>query len=186
MPDVRIVQNTAFPKYSVTCDWNLLADGSLDETEALANAVIVALGTDSLADPSDILPDPDSTDRAGWWGNLDADEIWGGWDIGCLLWLLKRDKIVGPEALQGSTLTRVEYYIRAAIQPFMERKVGSWFDVWVERAGREQINALVRIYRGPVQEVDLRYQILWSDIERVNPSYNIGRVPSEESAPIRQ
>jgi len=185
MPDVRIIQNTFFPKYSVTCDWNLLANGSLDETEALANAVIVALGTDSLAAPSDILPDPDSTDRAGWWGNLDADEIWDGWDIGCLLWLLKRDKIVGPEALQGSTLTRVEYYIRAAINPFMQRRIGSYFEVFVERTAREQIDALVRIYRGPIAEVDLRYQILWSDIERVNPDYNIGRIANPLSAPLR-
>jgi phage gp46-like protein len=185
MPDIRIVQNTFFPKYSVTCDWNLLADGSLDETEALATAVIVALGTDSLAATSDILPDPDSTDRAGWWGNLDSTEIWDGWDIGCLLWLLKRDKIVGPEAMQGSTLTRIEYYIRAAIQPFMDRRIGSWFDVTVERTGREEISALIRIYRGPTQEVDLRYQILWSDIERVNPNYNIGRIANPLSAPQR-
>jgi len=156
----------------------LLANGSLDETEALATAVVVALGTDALAAPSDILPDPDSTDRAGWWGDLDATEIWNGWDIGSLLWLLKRDKIVGPEAIQGATVQRVENYIRAAIDPFMERRIGSRYDVWVERAGRQQINALIRIYRGPRQEIDLRYQILWEDIERQNDSYNIGRVPS--------
>jgi phage gp46-like protein len=182
LPDIKITQNTFFPKYSVTCDWNLLADGTLDETEALATAIIVALGTDALAGTSDILPDPDSTDRAGWWGNLDAGEIWNGWDIGTLLWLLKRDKIVGPEALQGATVTRAEYYVRAAIQPFVTRKIGSQYDVQVERVGREQINVLIRIYRGPLQEIDLRFQILWNDIERVNPNYNIGRVANPLSA----
>src|SRR5215831_14358749 len=74
MPDIRLVQNTNFlfpyAKSTVSVDWLLLDDGSLDETQALATAVIVALGTDALADPSDILPDPDSTDRRGWFRNL--------------------------------------------------------------------------------------------------------------------
>lgn len=184
MPDIRIVQNTYFPKYSVTCDWNLLADGTLDETQALATSVIVALGTDSLAATSDILPDPDSTDRMGWWGDLDATEIWGGWPIGCKLWLLKRDKIVGSEARQGATVTRVEQYIRSAIQPFLDRRIGSRMYVEATRVGREQIDAIVRIYRGPELEVDLRYQILWEGIEVTKEGYNIGRLPSPESAPL--
>jgi phage gp46-like protein len=184
MPDIRIVQNTFFPKYSVTCDWNLLADGTLDLTEALATAVIVALGTDGLAATSDILPDPDSTDRAGWWGNLDAAEIWNAWDLGCLLWLHSRDKITSSNSLYGATTTRIEYHIRDAIQPFINQRIGSNYDVWVERAAKEQINALVRIYRGPILEVDLRYQILWGDIERVNDNYNIGRIANPLSAPF--
>jgi phage gp46-like protein len=183
MSDIRIVQNTFFPKYSVTCDWNLLIDGTLDETEALATAVVVALGTDGLAAPSAVLPDPDSTDRAGWWGNLDADEIWNGWDLGCLLWLHKRDKITPSESIYGATVTRVEYHIRDAIRPFIDRRIGSNFDVFVERAAKEQINALVRIYRGPTAEVDLRFQILWDGIERTNESYNIGRIANPLSAP---
>src|ERR1700750_2247663 len=93
VPDIRLVQQNQFPtRQEVTCDWLLLADGTLDDTQALATAIIVALGTDALADKDDILPDPDSTDRCGWWGNLDADLIWGGWDIGSKLWLLRRSK----------------------------------------------------------------------------------------------
>jgi phage gp46-like protein len=167
VPDIRLVQNVNFPNhphYAVTIDWLLRPDGTLDDTDPLATAVIVALGTDALAATSDILPDPDSTDRAGWWGNLDAGEIWDGWDIGCLLWLLKRDKIVGPSAWQGATVARVENYIRAAIQPFIDRRIASSMDVWVNRSGRDQIDALVRLYRGPQLVVDLRYQVLWEDI----------------------
>jgi phage gp46-like protein len=187
MPDIRIVQNTDFPEtgyrdaraghYSVTTDWSLLLDGTLDETQALATAVVVALGTDSLASPADILPDPDSTERMGWWGNLDAQEIWGGWDIGCKLWLLKRSKIVGPEALEGATVTRVKQYISDAIQPFIDRRIGSSFEVEAERVGKEQINAIVRIYRGPRLEIDLRYQILWEGMFDQGGGYNIGRAP---------
>jgi phage gp46-like protein len=183
LPDIRIVQNTDFPKYSVTCDWSLLSDGTLDETQALATAVIVALGTDSLASPTDVLPDPDSTDRMGWWGDLDAEEIWDGWPIGCKLWLLKRDKIVGPEAWQGATVVRVEQYITDAIQPFVDRRIGSRFEVRADRVDVQQINAVVRIYRGPELEVDLRFQILWDGIQTTGGGYNVGRLYSEESAP---
>jgi phage gp46-like protein len=192
MPDIRIVQNTDFPQtgyqnasvghYSVTCDWSLLGDGTLDETQALATAIVVALGTDALASESDILPDPDSTDRMGWWGDLDAQEIWDGWPIGCKLWLLKRDKIVGSEARQGATVTRVEQYIKAAIQPFIDRRIGSRFEVRADRVGKEQINAIVRIYRGPLLEIDLQYQVIWEGIQETGGQYNIGRVPSPESA----
>src|ERR1700751_5360082 len=56
VPDIRLVQNNVFPKYSVTVDWLLLSNGTLDDTQALATAVIVALGTNALAGPHDDLP----------------------------------------------------------------------------------------------------------------------------------
>src|SRR3954463_3803729 len=104
--DIRYLQQLDFPAYAVQLDWlmtdqNLIADGY-----DLQSAVIVALGTDALAPPDEELPDPDATDRRGWWGDLDADELWGGWPVGCLLWLLSRAKITGPLARQGSTLAR--------------------------------------------------------------------------------
>jgi len=187
MPDIRLIQNTNFlfpyAKSNVTVDWLLLDDGTLDETQALATAVIVALGTDALADAADILPDPDSTDRRGWWGNLDAAEIWNGWDIGCKLWLLTRAKITGPEAWEGATVTRVEQYIRDAIQPFIDRKIGSAMWVKAERVAREQINAVVRLYRGPQLEIELQYQILWTDIVATGSAWNVGILPNPEGAP---
>jgi phage gp46-like protein len=176
LPDIRLVQNTQFPKYSVTVDWQLLSDGTLDDTQALATAVIVALGTDRLADTKDILPDPDSTDRRGWWGDLDAEDVWDGWPIGSRLWLLTRDKIVGPEAFQGATVVRVEQYIREAIQPFIDRRIGSRMAVEATRVGKEQIDALVRIYRGPMLEIELRYQVLWNDIVAADGRYDIGQL----------
>ena len=176
MPDIRLLQNTLFPKYSVSVDWSLLSDGTLDETQALATAVIVALGTDRLAERSDILPDPDSTDRAGWWGDLDAEEIWGGWPIGARLWLLKRDKIDGPGSQRGATVVRVENYIREAIQPFIDLKIASRMEVKATRAGRDRIDAVVRIYRGPELAIELQYQILWDDIVAQRSGYNIGEL----------
>jgi phage gp46-like protein len=142
----------------------LLNDGTLDDTQALASAVIVALGTDALAAPDDILPDPDSSDRAGWWGDLDAAELFGGWPIGTRLWLLKRTKIVGPEDPEGATVSRVEQYISEALQPFVDLKIASSFDVEAARVGVERIDALVVIYRGPKTPVELRFQVLWDEI----------------------
>ena len=167
MPDIRLLQSPeAFPKYQIPIDWSLLQDGTLDDTQALASAVIVALGTDLLASPDDILPDPDSTDRAGWWGDMDAEELFGGWPIGTKLWLLKRAKIVGPEDPEGATLARVEQYISEALQPFVDLKIASAFDVEATRVDTQQIDAYVVIYRGPKSPVELRFQVLWDEIER--------------------
>lgn len=174
MPDIRLVQNTLFPKRSVTVDWLLLGDGTLDDTQALATAMVVALGTDRLAETSDILPDPDSTDRRGWWGDLDAEEIWDGWPIGSRLWLLQRDKIEGPGSRRGSTVMRVEQYIREAVQPFLDRRIGSRLDVVATRVDRQRIDALVRVYRGPELEIDLRFQVLWINMVSSSSSYDIG------------
>jgi phage gp46-like protein len=163
--DIRLVQNAEFPyQTDVSVDWLLLSDGTLDETQALASAVIVALGTDRLAAPQDVLPDPDSTDRRGWWGDMDAEEIWGGWPIGSRLWTLQRDKITGSGALRGSTLVRVEYYIREALQPFIDLRICSRIEIKAMRVGKERIQALIRIYRGPKTAIELRYQMLWADI----------------------
>ena len=165
MPDIRLVQQAEFPPQTeVSVDWLLLANGTLDDTDELATAVIVALGTDRLAEREDILPDPDSTDRHGWWGDLETEQIWQGWPIGTRLWLLKRDKIVSASARQGSTLVRVEQYIREALQPFIDLRIASRMEVWAERVGKERIQAIVRLYRGPELAVDLRYQVLWEDI----------------------
>jgi phage gp46-like protein len=165
VPDVRLVQNNQFPKYSVTLDWFLLKDGTLDDERALATAIMVALGTDALAGDDDVLPDPDSTDRAGWWGDLDAEAIWDGWPIGSKLWLLKRAKIDSIASRDGATVVRVENYIRAAIQPFVTHKTCSGFDVWATRVDNQRIDALVRIYRGPLPTIELRYAALWDGMQ---------------------
>lgn len=162
--DTRLVQNTFFPQYSVSVDFALLDDRSLDERQALATAVIIALGTDRLAERNDVLPDPDSTDRGGWWGDLDGEEIWGGWPIGSRLWLLRRDKIDDAGSQRGATVTRVDHYIRECLQPFLDLRIASRLEVQVERTGRDRIEAWVRIYRGPELTIDLRYQVLWDEL----------------------
>lgn len=163
MVDIRLVQSNLWPQYDVQSDASLLDDGTLDERQALATAVVVALGTDALADRDDILPDPDSSDRGGWWGDLDPD-IWDSWPIGSRLWLLKREAIHDPGYSRGATVTRVDRYIREALQPFLDRRIASTLRVNVERVGRERIEAHVIMYRGPQIAVDLRFQVLWAQL----------------------
>jgi phage gp46-like protein len=171
--DIRLVQSPQFPQ-NIVIDWMLRSDGTLDDTQALATAMIVALGTDHRADAAEALPDPDSTDRRGWWGDLDAEVIWNGWPIGSKLWLLRREKITPAWALQGATVVRVENYIREAVHPFLAKRIGSLMEVEATRNGRERIDALVRLFRGPVMEIELRYSVLWSDIIRSSDAADLG------------
>jgi phage gp46-like protein len=166
-PDIRLVQNLAFPKYSVTLDWQVMDDGTIDDTQALATAVCVALGTNALASTDDELPDPDSTNREGWWGDYDAQAIWNAWPIGSKLWLMRRSAIESPNAMRGATVARINNYILSAIQPFIDNRIASTFDVDVTRSTSNinRIDALIHIYRGPVLAISLRYAILWDELQ---------------------
>lgn len=163
MTDIRLVQNKG--PLSVSLDWSLKVDGTLDETQELATAVILALGTDSLAAADDTLPGLDDDDRRGWWGDSDAAEIWGGWPIGSRLWLLTRSKIT------DATVPLVELYVYEALRPFVDRRIASRVVVEAERStvDRNRIDCIVIVYRGPLPAVELRYQILWNEITG-NPS----------------
>lgn len=144
-------------------DWVQIV-GGLSEEEELATAVRVALGTDALASPTDILPDPDSTDRRGWWGDLDAEEIWNGWPIGCKNWILLRTKIADANAAEGSTVMRAEQYTREALQPFILRNIASRIEVRAQRVGRQEIDVFVTIFRGPKTAIQLRFAYLWDQV----------------------
>jgi phage gp46-like protein len=148
----------------VTIDWQLLSDGELDDSMALATAVMVALGTNSLADITDRLPDPDSTNREGWWGDFDGDVIWNAWPIGTKLWLLRRSAIEPVESKFGGTQAWATNYIRDAIQPFIDNKIATRYEILSMRTDKQTISAVVRIYRGPSYAIDLMYQMLWQGI----------------------
>jgi phage gp46-like protein len=162
MTDVRII-NINTP-WAVELDWLLTPIGRLDESDELATMAKVALGTDGLADVDDILPDIDSSDRRGWWGDLDAELIWGGWKIGSRLWLLARSKITPQEAEQGSTLARAEWYTREALVPFINKRICQHVTVAAWRTERERIEVRTTIYRGPQPAIALEYQALWAGI----------------------
>jgi phage gp46-like protein len=161
MTDVRIKQNFNFAEQ--LWDWALRTDGQLDQSEELATAVRVALGTDRLADEDTILPDLDSTDRRGWWGDMDAESIWNGWPIGTKNWVLARSKITQAPSEEGSTVERARQYTLEALQPFIDNGVASRVEVEAERTELHRIDVHAVIYRGPLPEIDLRYQLLWQE-----------------------
>lgn len=159
MTDVRIVQTIA--DFDITLDWLLRGDGSLDDTDDLATAVIAALGTDRRADEADVLPDPDDTDRRGWWGDTDGEDIWGGWPIGSRLWLLNRAKITDIGARDGALVARVEAYLNEAMQPFVTHSIASGVSVSAERNGLGRIDAFVTLHRDQSRSLSLRFDSLW-------------------------
>ena len=130
----------------------------------LADAVAVALGSDRIADPSDELPDPNDDNRRGWWGDIDAARLFGGWPIGCRLWLLSREAITGPAARRGATIGRIEAYIREAMQPIIDARIATRMTIDVQRSAVDQIDAQVTLFRGSAVLVDLRYAPLWDKI----------------------
>ena len=164
--DIRFLQQLDFPAYAVQLDWLMSDQNLIEDGYDLQSAVIVALGTDALAPVDAELPDPDATDRRGWWGDIEAEEIWGGWPVGCLLWLLSRTKITGIAARQGSTLARADDYTRNAMRPFTERRITSRIDVLSNQAAIDRIDVGVVIYRGPNPVVALRYAELWDNLAK--------------------
>jgi phage gp46-like protein len=162
MPDIRTVQ--AITLRSVTFDWMLSPITGIDQTQALATAIMVALNTDRRALPDDPLPQLGSDDRRGWWGDLDAEAIWNGWPIGSRLWLMSRDKITDTAARQGSTVERARRYIAEALDPFVASKVASSYTIALAQAGPDRITGTVTIYRGPKSAIALEFQDLWKEL----------------------
>jgi phage gp46-like protein len=162
MPDVRLID--VISPDVMTFDWLQTSTGLLDETQQLASAVTVALNTDATADLNEILPDPRSDDRRGWWGDIDATTIWGGWPLGSKLWLLTRAKIVGMESSEGATTSRVQAYIMQALQPFIDNRICSQINVTVTQTGPASLAAQIILYRGPKSALQLNYNPLWVEI----------------------
>jgi phage gp46-like protein len=162
--DIRYLQQLDFPAYAVQLDWLMTDQNLLAEGFDLQSAAIVALGTNALAPVSEPLPDPDATDRGGWWGDMDAQELWGGWPVGCLLWLLRRASITPPGARVGSTLARADGWTRDAMKPFTTNRIASRIDVVSARTDIDRIDIGVVIYRGPEVAVELRFSELWDEL----------------------
>jgi phage gp46-like protein len=106
----------------------LYAAGDLSSDQGITSAVMISLFTDAQAAPDDILPDPNFTDRRGWWGDLVAPEVEGD-RIGSLLWLLERSKTT------PSVLISAKRYCEQALQWMVDDGVASSVVASVERQG---------------------------------------------------
>ncbi len=163
MADVRLVPVQSADV--VTLDWlQSPVSGLIDETNELVTAVIVAICSDAQASPTDELPDPNSTDLRGWWGDFQAAEIWNGWPIGSKLWLMTRSSIVGAGARAGATTARIQAYLSQCLQPFVSAGICSRFAVTVNQVNAQRIEATVTLYRGPKNAIALQFQNLWATL----------------------
>ena len=169
MPDIRLREATIpqppfSPPFQVGVDWAFLAD-VVDESQALATAIIVALGTDRLAAVSDKLPDNLSNDRRGWWGDIDAQEAWNGWDIGTRLWTMQRDKITDAGYRFGATTAKAESFAKECIRPFVDGGIISNFTVKATKISVQRVDLLITLMRTLSPDVTLEFQSLWDEIE---------------------
>lgn len=149
---------------AITRAWLLTPVDQRDPTDDLVDAVVVALGTDRLARQDDPLPGLNDTDRKGWWGDLEATDIWGAAPIGARFHLLARGKITSGGARHGSTLVRAETYGREALQPFRDAKIASRITVQADQTAEDAITVTAILYRGPLPAVALNFQALWGGI----------------------
>lgn len=150
----------------ISMDWLCGEIDPAGGADDLSESVVVALGSDRRALSDDPLPDPsDRNNLRGVWSDTGAKEIWNGWPVGVRYWLLRRAKIVGQRARGGATIARINEYTSEAIQPFVDLGVASRFTVDTVRKGLHRIETSVMIYRGPNDEVALRYQYLWEGIQ---------------------
>jgi phage gp46-like protein len=160
MPSIRLIQKVGLTELSI--DTVFAPKPGPDFDVALARAVMVALNTDRLALPDDTLPNDRDDDRRGWWGDLNADTIWGGWPIGTRLWLMVRDKITGSNAKQGATIARATTFINEALQPFVDARIFSRFAVSLQVVGTSKVTGTITIYRGPKSSIALAYEDVWA------------------------
>ena len=73
-------------------------------------------------------------------------------------------RFVGASAKNTPTLQLIQFYIKEALQPFIDLRIASRMFVDVQRVDTQRINVLIQLYRGPKTAVELQYQILWQVI----------------------
>lgn len=86
-------------------DWKLSGPDLLNG-EDLMSQVLISLFSDRTARADDVLPDPGSNDRRGWWG----DE-----QLGSRLWLLERAKM-DSTVVGNQVALRAKEYAAEALQ----------------------------------------------------------------------
>jgi len=141
-----------------SADWAF--DGNdLVTDDSLRSAVVISLGTDRLAEATDVIPDG-SNNRRGWWGDmpLDGQAAAGKPDlIGSRLWLLRR-------ATQTERTERLaEQYCREALAWLIEDGVAAKVDVSARWLDRGYLGATIGIYRtAGAAQPDHTFDFAWS------------------------
>lgn len=129
-----------------------------ESDEGLETAVLISLFTDRRAKDDDILPDPDSDDKRGWWGDLVSPATEGD-QIGSRLWLLERSKTL-PSILQ-----KAKQYTKEALQWLIDDGAAVRIEVETERQMKNNTDILiikVVIYKTYNRIINLQYDLQWN------------------------
>lgn len=152
--DIKIIWNEDFQEGDINFD-----GGDLERENGLRTAVLMSLYTDRQANEDDELPDSNSDDRRGWWGDqIDLD--FKGDKIGSRLWLLERGKT------DDSTLAAAKFYIEECLEWMLDDEVAQAIDVEVERQkrrdGTSTLAANIAIRQSDGGVVALKFNDLWN------------------------
>jgi phage gp46-like protein len=134
----------------------VFADNDWEMDEGLGSAVIISLFSDMRADIGDQLPDPESTDRRGFWGDiLDPDVV--GDKLGSKLWLLERAIMIDKD------FNLVEQYVLESLEWMKEDDVAKDIQVTVERKDDGRVYFQADIYKSDDTVENLRFDLEWME-----------------------
>jgi len=147
--DIRINFDTTLLQGDFVFD---IENQDLETESGIVTAVIISWLTDRRADDEDILPDPSSTDKRGWWGDEISDVE--NDRIGSKLWLLSREKTL------DSVLQRAKEYGTEALEWMLEDDIVKSVFVESERQGtpgndRLALRATIETLEGSIYTVEI-------------------------------
>ncbi|OFW46539.1 MAG: hypothetical protein A2003_02540 [Acinetobacter sp. GWC1_38_13] len=133
-------------------------NGDLESEAGFASSVLISLFTDRRALNDDELPDSNSKDKRGWWGDLASPEVDND-RIGSRLWLLERSKTI------PSIVTRAKQYVEESLQWMIEDGMASKIEVETERQGdvgsdRLAIGVKIHLISGTVIAVSFENEVI--------------------------
>ena len=152
--DIRINWDSDLLEGDFTFDEDIQ---DLESDEGLETAVIISLFTDRRAKTDDILPDSNSLDKRGWWGDLVSDVEDD--QIGSRLWLLDREKT------EKLVLLRAKKYLEEALEWLIEDEVAVKVVAQAERQGSPGNDRLilgVEIYKIDGNKKSYSFETQWN------------------------
>ena len=153
--DLKLVWNNDLSEADLKYDYDA---GDLYYDEGLETAVIISLFTDQRAKNDDTLPDENSDDKRGWWGDqisdIENDEI------GSRIWLhAERAKTV------EEVLIQVKQDVKNALQWLITDGVAAALEITTERqtntSGLEILAMEVKIKRRNGNTIAYRFDENW-------------------------
>lgn len=130
----------------------VLAGADLQSGDDLATSILISLFTDRVANASDVIPDG-STDRRGWWGDLDQTI-----PIGSRLWLLARSKLLPKVAVDAKG------YITEALQWLLDDGVAAAIDVATAIVAPNMLTAKITIRQSNGDQRALTFNWAWNQL----------------------